>query len=160
MKFVIAMLVLALAADACSSDDKVQTRMFPEDQKLIISWKSFKDALNRGDTAALKASSHTCIYSLEADTVISPEKFYREYNIFNSTLLSYINDSAKVSASYDETGFLENYPCFLNNKDMDSAKIASIHISIPIPGEEGLTVLLQFIENKSDYKFFGHFTIP
>jgi hypothetical protein len=110
----------------------------------------------------LKSLSHTCIYSLEADTIISTEQFYKDYfnKLFNNTLLSYINDSTKVSAGYDGSNFLENNPCLSANTGLDNAKLANIHIGIPIPGEEGLTVIIHLIETKSGYKFCGHYTIP
>ena len=167
MKLTIAILLLILTTIACSRKRGSEKERFPDDKNLLVSWNSFKDALNTSDTAVLKSLSNHCIFCSLCTTdqsfdFMSSNEFYQQHfsEIFNTKLLSFINDSSKVSASYDESTFLERDSCLSDNNILDSSKLANIHVNIPIPGEEGLTVWIHFIETKGAYKFYGISTIP
>jgi hypothetical protein len=167
MKLTITILLLILVAISCSTKHASEKARFPDDQNLLISWNSFKDALNTSDTAILKSLSNPCIYcslctSDQSFDFMSSTEFYIKHfgEIFNPRLLSFINDSSKVSASYDESIFLERDSCLSDSNISYSSRLANIHVSIPIPNEEGLTVLIHFIETKAAYKFYGISTIP
>lgn len=163
MKTLTAIALLVIVLLSCSAHEQVKADKFPKDEKLLESWTSFKAALNKSDFTTLKLMSQDCINALEADTVIPKERFYNDYfsNVFNAKLLSYINDSIKVSAGYDRSNVLEMYSCLSTNTGLQYPKLASIQIGIPIPNQkEGLSVMLDFIETKAGYKFCGYYNIP
>mgnify|MGYP000442151839 CR=1 FL=1 len=163
MKSLIAISVLVCVLCSCSSPKQEKVEKFPKDDKLINSWKLFKAALNKSDLKTLQSLSNDCINSLAADTVVTKEEFYNKYfnDVFSDKLLAFINDTTKVSGGYDGSNVLEMYPCLSANTGLTSPKLASIYIEIPIANQrEGLSVILDFIETNTDYKFCGHYTIP
>lgn len=163
MKSLTAISILVFVLCSCSSPEEEKVEKFPNDEKLINSWNLFKRALNKSDLTTLQSLSNDCINSLAIDTVVTKEVFYGKYfnDVFNDKLLSFINDTTKVSGGYDGSNVLEMYPCLSANTGLNSPKLASIHIGIPIANQrEGLSVVLDFIETNTVYKFCGYYTIP
>ena len=93
---------------------------------------------------------------------MSPQDFYHKdfANVFNTELLSYINDSTKLHADYQNNTFSDKDSCLSTNKMPDNPKLANVFVRIPISIGEGLSVLIHFIETKSNYEFYGVSTIP
>jgi hypothetical protein len=156
-----ALLVVLLFSCAPSKERKASA--FPDDPKLSSTWQSFKKGLNNADTAVLKELSLECIHTREADTAITSEQFYNLHfnRVFDSVLLSYINDANSVSAGYPGYDLRRSLPCLAAMPHPEAPGQACIMIAIPVEGqEEGVSVVLDFIEINGSYKFCGYFTIP
>ena len=93
---------------------------------------------------------------------MSAKEFYQKYfrDIFNDRLLSFVNDSTKISAAYDNDSMFPDRDSCLMIDSPAVNKFADVFVGIPIEGEEGLTVLVHFVKTVSGYKFYGVSTIP
>lgn len=160
-------LFVTFSVCSCSSKPKEKERKFPADEQLIKTWQSFKEALNRSDTTTLLSLSYSCILcslcSPPKENLFMPaRKFYQDHfhDVFNDRLLSFVNDSTKVRAAYDNNStFTERDSCLKINSPSTN-KLADVFVGIPIEGEEGLTVLVHFAKTASGFKFYGVSTIP
>ena len=157
---------LALILCSCSSRPKVEELTFP-DQKLLKSWQSFREAVNKSDTTALISLSHSCIlctvcFSPDTVGIISAQEFYRQHfrNVFNGRLVSFMNDSTRIRAAYDNNStFPERDSCLVINAVTDN-KLADVFVNIRGGDKEGLSVLIHFVKIDSLYKFYGISTMP
>jgi hypothetical protein len=138
--------------------------------KLIGFWEDFKKAVLTNDSARIIALSASCITCSMEDTsgYFPVNIFYKKYytQIFDSNLLSRMNDTAKVRGRYDDANWhIYSQNCIFKSSDLKKPKIAEIFIKISDPnsfyqGWEGADAALAFIETKSGYKFCGYSTIP
>jgi len=140
-----------------------------KDQKLILTWEAFREAISNSDYRTLKNLSFdsivcdNCVLG-KGHPVMASDTFYTRYapDLFTS-MSSLIFDSSKVQCSYTlDSSYFYAYPVLTTLSDKVQPKLAIIFIQHPLSHgrNEHTSGMLGFIETSSGYKFFGYSTIP
>lgn len=141
-----------------------------KDTSLMITWESFAKAALNADFTSLKSMSADCISCMNCMKLneefrdMGVEEFYRDHAhfIFDSLFVSLMNNNNHVRGSYKSGDWYPDSTCILGKTEIDNPKGVRIYVSFPLrKGEyEASTALLEFIETKWGYKFYGYSTIP
>jgi hypothetical protein len=189
MRFPLITLLISAIAFGCSNDKIKDTEMYvpkgsmvffdtlsnkyeisSKDTSLIISWDSFARAALIGDFITLKSMSADCISCMNCMKLdeeyrdMGVEEFYRDHAsfIFDSLFVSLMNNNKYVRGSYKTDDWYPDSTCITTNTRIDNPKGVNVYVSFPLrKGDyEGSTAILDFIETKLGYKFYGYSTIP
>ena len=139
-------------------------------RKFFRAWDAFKAALSKKDTSLLKSLSTDCIYCSncklkDTEMKFSANDFYANHfsNVFDSLLISRINDNSKIKGHFDEGNwYIYSEPCIFKGSGLPNPRVGELSITIFDRTEdfEGGAAALAFIETAEGFKFCGYSTIP
>lgn len=141
-----------------------------QDQKLISTWESFKQAISNSNFEKLKKLSFDSIIcsncvQTDEDPILTSGIFYKEHasRIFSNSFSAILSDDSNIRCTYDlDSSYYYAYPILSTISDIATPKLAIIFVSSPVLNSQGErnSKMLGFLECKQGYKFFGFSTMP